>query len=104
MVDFKLTGSQRAAVDAFRVFLAGPDQVFMLKGAAGTGKTTIVSQFLNVLESARLNMLVVAKSFILPTTCFVTSPTGKLFAYSLFEKRMAAGLPSPPSNSLKQRL
>lgn len=52
MSDFKLTGSQRAAVDAFKVFLDGPDQVFMLKGAAGTGKTTIVSQFLNVLESA----------------------------------------------------
>lgn len=100
MADFKFTSSQRAAVDAFKVFLDGPDQVFMLKGAAGTGKTTIVSQFLNILECANLNMFVVGRSYLLPTTCYGTSPTAMLFAYSLFEKRMIAGRPSPSSNSL----
>lgn len=100
MADFKLTGSQRAAVDAFKVFLDGPDQVFMLKGAAGTGQTTIISQFLNVIECANLNMFVVGRSYLLPNSSYVTSPTARLFAYSPFEKRMVAGRPSPSSNSL----
>lgn len=45
-----LTESQQAAIEAFRSFLAGDEQVFMLKGAAGTGKTTLVAEFLHVLE------------------------------------------------------
>jgi hypothetical protein len=47
----ELTGSQRAAVAAFRAFLAGPQQVFLLKGAAGTGKTTLVGEFLRLLRA-----------------------------------------------------
>ena len=45
------TPSQRAAVEAFSGFLSGPEQVFLLKGAAGTGKTTIVAEFIRILEA-----------------------------------------------------
>lgn len=47
------TQSQLAAVDAFRRFLAGSEQVFMLKGAAGTGKTTLVAEFLRILDAEK---------------------------------------------------
>lgn len=50
MTDFTLTSSQREAVAAFRDFLGSDAQVFMLKGAAGTGKTTLVTEFLKLLE------------------------------------------------------
>ncbi|MDD5870213.1 MAG: AAA family ATPase [Bacteroidales bacterium] len=48
---FEFTLSQQAAVEAFESFLVGEEQVFMLKGAAGTGKTTLVAEFLRVLAS-----------------------------------------------------
>lgn len=47
----KLTVSQQAALSAFREFLDGSAQVFMLKGAAGTGKTTLLIEFLKVLNN-----------------------------------------------------
>lgn len=47
------TESQQSAVAAFREFLEGDEQVFMLKGAAGTGKTTLVSEFLRILDAAK---------------------------------------------------
>lgn len=47
---WKLTDSQLEAVVAFCKFLAGPEQVFMLKGAAGTGKTTLIVEFLRILK------------------------------------------------------
>lgn len=53
MTPFQLTQSQRQAVEAFRAFLAGTEQVFMLKGAAGTGKTTLVAEFLKILATEK---------------------------------------------------
>lgn len=44
------TSSQRQAIDSFKSFLESDSQVFMLKGAAGTGKTTLVSEFIKILE------------------------------------------------------
>lgn len=49
MSSFSLTSSQLKAIEAFKKFLEGPEQVFLLKGAAGTGKTTLVSEFLKIL-------------------------------------------------------
>ena len=46
-----LSKSQQSAVAAFKSFLDGDSQVLMLKGAAGTGKTTLVSEFLRLLDS-----------------------------------------------------
>jgi hypothetical protein len=45
-----LTQSQQLAIDSFKKFLDGPEQVFMLNGAAGTGKTTLLKEFLEILK------------------------------------------------------
>ena len=49
----QLTKSQQSAIVAFKEFLEGDEQVFMLKGAAGTGKTTLVTEFLKILEGQK---------------------------------------------------
>ncbi|MGM9845792.1 MAG: ATP-dependent RecD-like DNA helicase [Muribaculaceae bacterium] len=49
----QLTSSQQAAIEAFKSFLKGDEQVFMLKGAAGTGKTTIVAEFVRMLDQEK---------------------------------------------------
>lgn len=65
MVDtLKLTSSQQAAIAAFESFLKGDEQVFMLKGAAGTGKTTLVMEFVHMLERGARG-------------CFLMAPTGR---------------------------
>lgn len=46
----ELTLSQQVAIDAFKKFLKCDNQVFVLKGAAGTGKTTLISEFLRILH------------------------------------------------------
>lgn len=47
------TDSQLKTNDAFKKFLGSEFQVFMLKGAAGTGKTTLVSEFLKILDAEK---------------------------------------------------
>lgn len=46
----QITQSQINALSSFKEFLESDSQVFMLKGAAGTGKTTLVSEFLKILD------------------------------------------------------
>ena len=53
MNNIQLTQSQLSAIAAFKEFLEGDAQVLMLKGAAGTGKTTLVSEFLRILDAER---------------------------------------------------
>lgn len=53
----KFTVSQESALAAFREFLEGGEQVFILRGAAGTGKTTIVVEFLKILENAHRRLI-----------------------------------------------
>lgn len=48
-----LTSSQQSAVRAFKDFLQSDSQVFMLKGAAGTGKTTLVKEFLQIIKEKK---------------------------------------------------
>lgn len=45
------TFSQQQAIDSFKSFLTSDSQVFILKGAAGTGKTTLVTKFIKILEA-----------------------------------------------------
>ena len=53
MSNLQLTQSQLSAIAAFKIFLEGDEQVFMLKGAAGTGKTTLVTEFIKILEGQK---------------------------------------------------
>jgi hypothetical protein len=49
----KPTESQQIAIQAFKEYLKGSDQIFMLKGAAGTGKTTLIFEFLRILDAEK---------------------------------------------------
>lgn len=44
------TQGQQEAIDKFSEFIGSSDKVFILKGYAGTGKTTIVKEFLKILS------------------------------------------------------
>jgi hypothetical protein len=72
MASFTLTPSQQTALESFKTFLSGPTQVFMLKGAAGTGKTTLVKAFLKTLFEEKQHVALMA-------------PTGRA-AYILHQK------------------
>lgn len=50
MNHIQYTESQNDVIAAFKEFLDSDIQVFMLKGAAGTGKTTLVTEFLKIIE------------------------------------------------------
>lgn len=56
----RFTDSQMVAGRAFRGFLADGMQVFMLKGTAGTGKTTMIRAFLKMLAQTRRNVVLMA--------------------------------------------
>lgn len=60
MSKFDLTSSQKAALASFKIFLENDTQVLMLKGAAGTGKTTLLSEFLNILEAEKRSVAIMA--------------------------------------------
>lgn len=60
MTDFRLTSSQQDAVGAFEKWLGSRDQVFLLKGAAGTGKTTLVTEFIKILKDKRREAVLMA--------------------------------------------
>lgn len=53
ITSLSFTPSQQSAILAFKSFLEAEEQVFMLKGAAGTGKTTLVVEFLKILEGQK---------------------------------------------------
>lgn len=47
---YSFTPSQQSAIQAFEDFLKNDSQVFMLRGAAGTGKTTLLKEFITILQ------------------------------------------------------
>ena len=53
----EFTKTQLDAISAFKSFLKDDEQVFMLKGAAGTGKTTLVSEFIKILDSEKKSIV-----------------------------------------------
>ena len=68
----KLNDSQQQAADAFRSFLASDARVLILKGAAGTGKTTLAIEFLRILDAGN-------------TPCALMASTGRA-AYIMASK------------------
>lgn len=55
-----LTSSQQSALESFKSFLLGSNNVFLLKGAAGTGKTTLLQEFLKILQEQKLMVRLMA--------------------------------------------
>ncbi|MDI9357973.1 MAG: AAA family ATPase [Phycisphaerales bacterium] len=53
--NFNLTADQKNALVRLETFLESPTQVFMLKGYAGSGKTTIIKGLLDYLRSINKN-------------------------------------------------
>lgn len=49
-MNFRLTSSQQSAIQSFEDFLKSDNQVLMLRGAAGTGKTTLLKEFIAILQ------------------------------------------------------
>lgn len=47
------TSDQRVAIQEFEAFLNKKEQVFILRGSAGTGKTTLLKEFINILGGRR---------------------------------------------------
>ncbi len=56
----ELSPSQQQAVDEFKRFMSSDNQVFMLKGAAGTGKTTLIIEFLKIIEADKRPVVLMA--------------------------------------------
>ena len=50
MKPLMFTPSQQSAIQSFEDFLKSDSQVFMLRGAAGTGKTTLLKEFIAILQ------------------------------------------------------
>ena len=46
--EFIFTSEQKYTIDSFRRFLKDDDDIFILRGYAGTGKTTILKEFVNL--------------------------------------------------------
>lgn len=78
-IPFELTGSQRTAGRALTNFICNPDenQVFILNGYAGTGKTTMVSALVKTLTMVRKR-------------CVLLAPTGRSAkVFSVYSGRKA---------------
>ncbi len=77
---FSLTKTQTQAVELFKQFMNSPRQVFMLKGAAGTGKTTLVTEFLKILCTQKRDV-----SLMAPTgrAAFIISHKTKHSAFTI---------------------
>ena len=61
----QLTGEQSAALDAIKSFLLDDSRdAFVLRGSAGTGKTTLIAKLVNMLEEMNLS-------------CSLLAPTGR---------------------------
>ena len=65
-ISFETTISQKKVVEKLSEWLSSPDysQIFVLNGYAGTGKTTLISAFVDVLAD-------------MGTKCILLAPTGR---------------------------
>lgn len=64
-MEIQLTEEQSAALSAIKSFLLDDTQdAFILRGSAGTGKTTLIAQLIGILEGMNLS-------------CTLLAPTGR---------------------------
>lgn len=63
MNSFSPTANQKDAIDKFEQFINNPDaNIFILKGYAGTGKSTLVKQFIHILCQKKLIYKILAST------------------------------------------
>jgi ribosomal protein S6 len=58
--NLNLSSSQESALEKLEFFLGSADQIFMLKGYAGSGKTTILKGLIKYLQEQKRDVLVMA--------------------------------------------
>ncbi|OIP02300.1 MAG: hypothetical protein AUJ98_01590 [Bacteroidetes bacterium CG2_30_33_31] len=58
----QLNTEQKRALDNFIDFLSSSDQIFILKGHAGTGKTTLIKEFINYLNNINQTPVLMAST------------------------------------------
>lgn len=56
-MNMKLTNDQNNAINAFKEFLESDDQVFLLKGSAGTGKTTLMKMLVELVSNVSSHLM-----------------------------------------------
>ena len=69
LMNCELTVGQLSASDTLYSFMGNRDKfsTFLLKGYAGTGKTTLISAFIKLLEEVKINTVLLAPTGRLPT-------------------------------------
>ncbi|MBK6682261.1 MAG: AAA family ATPase [Ignavibacteriales bacterium] len=55
-----LTHDQQKVIDQISAFFAGNSKIFLLKGSAGTGKTTIIRIIIDLLKKKNLKFALMA--------------------------------------------
>ena len=55
-----LSPAQQQALSEFNVFLDSDKPVFILRGSAGTGKTTLLREFVNTIQHRHRSLVAVA--------------------------------------------
>lgn len=73
----KFTPSQKEALQKFDEFLKGENQVFILRGAAGTGKTTIMKEMISRLKEHYKTTGVISKTGDFSDLITLMAPTGR---------------------------
>lgn len=61
-LNFKLTNTQRTALEQLQEFVKGKDRAFVLRGYAGTGKTTLMKVFIDYLNKEKLQYRLLAST------------------------------------------
>lgn len=89
MGDFALTHGQQKAYDELKAFLLNKDiKVFVLKGYAGTGKTTLMRLFISEMQSQKKNFTLLAstgraaKILANATGCETRTIHGEIYKFS----------------------
>ena len=73
----EFTPSQKEALERFDDFLKGENQVFILRGAAGTGKTTIMKEMISRLKEHYKTTGVISKTGDFSDLITLMAPTGR---------------------------
>jgi len=87
-----LTKGQDIGLQKFKKFIENEDKVFILKGYAGTGKTTLISEFIKILEEKKIVYKLLAstgraaKILSNITQKSVTTIHGEIYKFTNFNK------------------